>query len=759
MASLRLPAMGIAVAAALAGLLPVALLAVVPSDGPDVGPPRLEAAAGEPGANLSPIAFTGVSPGAASLGWVRSLDLCFREYELAYSSAGPLGPWTPWATYTDVNTASAYVYGFTPGTSVWWRLTDRACDGTEAPTEVVVPHPAAATLSYAQVDATTLSFSWDNHATYSSKLGFGRYELLMSVNGGAWSVAATILDPGTRSHTLQDVSSTTGYAFYLLTTDVCRDCPSGAPPSRTSSNTVSFGSPQVLGARAEASRASADVGQTIAFQCAASGGSPPYAYAWTFGDGGTAADPDASHAYSEPGPMRATCTARDGASATTTSSVEVAVSSAPAVVASVDHPAAAPGTVLTFTMTASGGPGTFTRYDWTFGDGDVGLGASTTHAYVNPGSYAASAIVTDANGGTASDYVVVSITDVAIDAESSTTGAAPGETINFTASASGGGGGPYAFEWDFDDGTTGTGPAVGHAYAAPGDYMPHVSALDSLGGRGEADLPTIGVGGSVQVVVGFAPDAPLAREPVDLRAFPRGGAGGYTCTWSFGDGTTGQGCEADHAWASEGTYAVTATATDRAGESAVGATQVTVHPPLSVLVEQAPPSPGVGEDVSFVARPQGGVGPYACRWTFEGSGPMIAGCQASYAWDAPGTYAVSIVVNDTEGHGLIVTRSVWVGPDPAVGAFGMNPLVPIGAVIAAGVALQLWRVRRSFTKRPDGPGPDRPDDLDPPDGGSEEPPRIDGEGAAPAELESLDEWIDLLDDWLNAEAPHADRKV
>jgi hypothetical protein len=138
---------------------------------------------------------------------------------------------------------------------------------------------------------------------------------------------------------------------------------------------------------------------------------------------------------------------------------------------------------------------------------------------------------------------------------------------------------------------------------------------------------------------------------------------------------------------------------------------------------------------------------------------MIAGCDASYAWDAPGTYTVSIVVNDTEGHGLIVTRSVRVGPYPAVGAFGMNPLVPIGAVIAAGVALQLWRVRRSSTKRPDGPGPDRPDDLDPPDGGSEEPPRIEGEGAAPAELESLDEWIDLLDDWLNAEAPHADRKV
>jgi PKD repeat protein len=43
-------------------------------------------------------------------------------------------------------------------------------------------------------------------------------------------------------------------------------------------------------------------------------------------------------------------------------------------------------------------PGTITNYDWSFGDGQTGIGASITHSYVNAGMYTVRLIITDIAG-------------------------------------------------------------------------------------------------------------------------------------------------------------------------------------------------------------------------------------------------------------------------------------------------------------------------------------------------------------------------
>ncbi len=58
--------------------------------------------------------------------------------------------------------------------------------------------------------------------------------------------------------------------------------------------------------------------------------------------------------------------------------------------------------------------------------------------------------------------------------------------------------------------------------------------------------------------------------------------------WNFGDGATAGGTSVDHTWAAPGTYAVSATATDAAGNSAVATGTVTVSAATAVPTPQPP---------------------------------------------------------------------------------------------------------------------------------------------------------------------------
>src|SRR5438128_12321255 len=122
-----------------------------------------------------------------------------------------------------------------------------------------------------------------------------------------------------------------------------------------------------LSAHVSADRSAADVGQSITFACSASGGTPPYVYAWTLSDGGIGTGPTITHSFGSPGTYDATCTVTDVLLGIASASKSVVISPLPSVVASVDHDLAAPGTVLKFSASPSGGDGSFS-YQWTFGD-------------------------------------------------------------------------------------------------------------------------------------------------------------------------------------------------------------------------------------------------------------------------------------------------------------------------------------------------------------------------------------------------------
>ncbi len=218
-------------------------------------------------------------------------------------------------------------------------------------------------------------------------------------------------------------------------------------------------------------------------------------YAWDLGDGSTGTGAALTHAYTAAGTYTASLTVTDEDGATGTDTCYVAVANvAPTAAFSVDH-TTDEGDVITFsasstTDTPSDLP--LLTYGWAFGDGATASGVTTTHAYVDEGSYTATLTVRDDNGATSTATLEFQIKNVAPTATiSSAAGSAtpilPGDTVTFTGSATDPGTNDVpSYAWTFGDGSTGTGSTATHAYTADGSYSVKLTVTDGDGGSGTA---------------------------------------------------------------------------------------------------------------------------------------------------------------------------------------------------------------------------------------------------------------------------------
>ena len=128
-----------------------------------------------------------------------------------------------------------------------------------------------------------------------------------------------------------------------------------------------------------------------------------------------------------------------------------------------------------------------------------------------------------------------------------------------------------SYGWDMGDGTTLAGATVEHGYAAPGRYTVALTVTDSAGARGTAD--------AVQVV-NRPPEANFASACTQLEctftSTSTDDGGIERWAWDFGDGATGSGATATHAYAAGGSYDVTLSVTDGLGAEDDATRTVTV---------------------------------------------------------------------------------------------------------------------------------------------------------------------------------------
>lgn len=239
--------------------------------------------------------------------------------------------------------------------------------------------------------------------------------------------------------------------------------------------------------------ATAGVAGTTAFTVTATavGGVPTYTFSTNWGDGTVTTGPTSSHTFNAAGPYTIVLTVVDSAGATVTATGQVVITSSPGASLSAGvslNLSSGTATVTAFTATATALNGTSPYvYSINWGDGTTTTGATGTHTYATSGTKTVTATVTDAAGATATatTTATVAATLSASLSLSASTGTA-GSTV-FTATNSAANGTPsYTYSTNWGDGTTSTGGAPTHTYAAGGVYTVTTTATDSLGATATA---------------------------------------------------------------------------------------------------------------------------------------------------------------------------------------------------------------------------------------------------------------------------------
>jgi PKD repeat protein len=216
-------------------------------------------------------------------------------------------------------------------------------------------------------------------------------------------------------------------------------------------------------------------------------------YSWNFGDGVTRSGMIVTHSFAAPGTFSVVLTVTDagGATATRQRIVTVSGSAAPTVTAITVSPVP-PRSLqpVTFTAVATAAPRrSIVSYDWNFGDGTsrTTTTPSVTKTYSTQGIFVVTVTVTQDTGETASLSQQVNVTDSALTAtiEFSPQDPRVGQRVTFTAAnPTSPGGSISSYEWDFGDGSTGSGQTTSHTYSSANTFLVRLRLTDSNGNVG-----------------------------------------------------------------------------------------------------------------------------------------------------------------------------------------------------------------------------------------------------------------------------------
>lgn len=159
----------------------------------------------------------------------------------------------------------------------------------------------------------------------------------------------------------------------------------------------------------------------------------------------------------------------------------------PVEVLAVDCPAGAleTGEAATFTASVNADATQPVSIRWDFGDGTTATGMTARHSWSTPGTYN---VTTTASNERASDSESCTVTVeappepaqiISIDASETRFELCDPVEVDFDANVEGDE--PITYQWDFGDGTTGTGEEVSHTYTDPGTYTVTLTASNATG--------------------------------------------------------------------------------------------------------------------------------------------------------------------------------------------------------------------------------------------------------------------------------------
>jgi PKD repeat protein len=375
---------------------------------------------------------------------------------------------------------------------------------------------------------------------------------------------------------------------------------------------------------------------------------------WDFGDGYGSPLPDPVHFYSLPGIYNVSLqVTNDGGSNTSVLTGYIRAFDTLPLADFTGEPqsGSAPLTVQFFD-TSAGDP---TSWTWDFGDGQISPLQSPDHTYANPGDYTVTLTVGNSGGTNTTikpDYIHVSrLLPVAGFTGSPLQGVVPFQ-VNFTDQSTGT---PTSWNWSFGDGSYSEVQNPSHTYSAAGDYTVNLTATNAYGSD------TLSEPDYIQ-----ATEMPVANFTTEYFYYGRFYAyGGFLDTstgnptswnWSFGDGYYSEYQNPWHDFEGVGSYDVTLTVGNSAGNDTITKEDFVVIPPPAPLADFSG-SPRFGSFplmVKFTDYSEGSIDwdtpPATYEWDFgDGSPNSTEKGTVYHNYMQAGTYTVTLTVMDIGG--------------------------------------------------------------------------------------------------------------
>lgn len=214
---------------------------------------------------------------------------------------------------------------------------------------------------------------------------------------------------------------------------------------------------------------------------------------------------------------------------------------------------------------------------------------------------------------------------------------------------------PHGYLWDFGDGNSATEPVIAHRYEEPGRYTARLEVVENGArpGRGSAievpvhvrNAPVAKPGDDIVVApgqqVGFDGAASVASDSPIMRY-----------KWSFGDGATAEGPQAQHVYGAPGQYRAILRVEDDSQhpcDFGVQTRNVTVNfPPVAEAgTDQIAV---VGTPVMFDGAASYDIDGEVSEYSWDmGDGTVLAGPRVSHTYEGSGNFTVTLTVTDASG--------------------------------------------------------------------------------------------------------------
>ena len=385
-------------------------------------------------------------------------------------------------------------------------------------------------------------------------------------------------------------------------------------------------------------------------------------YQWDFGDGSQASGAVVRHTYTKAASYIARLRVRDDSDVANSGdddTMTVIVNDPPLPDAGADKNAAI-GELLTFDGSGSKDrDGSLIAYAWDFGDGEHAAGPLATHSYARSGTYTATLTVTDdstTSTKSVSDTLKVRINEPPV-AEAGPDQLVTASEVQFDGSASHDADDSISiYQWDFADGTSGTGPKPTHVYQKPGTYDVRLTVTDASNTIRNTASDIVRIVVNAVPIADAGPD--LVGAPGESLVFdggrsldPDGSVAEYV--WDFRDGGSASGKTVKHVFAKPGTYAVRLKVKDNTGQpEAVDYAETTVfinNPPVADAGPDAAAAPGEEVHLSAADSYDTDGKIIAYRWDFSDSDQPVDGAEVTRTFKEPGIYTAQLTVTDDSG--------------------------------------------------------------------------------------------------------------